>query len=298
MKQGYRGSDDSLIFVIGGSTLTCEGEEFPACSFVQVFNLTTGETLLATSLPIPSPDIKAISVERKIYVITGKNVFVMEEVDEAVEASQGSDTESAEQEAESTEVKAIDGIHFANGASNGFASAGDATSNRVEITHEDDEEESAAGAALNGEKTHVESQKTGLKGAIIQLAVPPPVNGNDPPSPIRSSRQIPSITYKMRWVRLPPIPSLTGASTHMTTVSSLLNNIYVFGGFFHKRVLIFDTVAKKWSGFEGANDQFRGINPAGSACIVAPTKVVNLDKCRTYDNGRVKVIPRMPRSSK
>ena len=273
---------------------------------------------MATPLPIPSPDVQAINVEKKIYVITGKSLFVMEEddEDEVVKADECS-VISTHDDVEATEVKALNGFELVDeatsingivnnsGASKNKSANGSETSNGVDTYKGSAATNGAAVingvAATNGEATAysedtvVKSQKESLKEAVIQLGVTG-VGEEPPPCPIRSSSPIsPPIGYTFRWVRLPPIPSLTGASTHMTTVCSNLSNIYLFGGFFHKRVIIFDTLANRWSGYEGANDQFRGINPAGSACIVAPTKVVNLDKCRTYDNGRVKVIPKTPR---
>lgn len=232
MKQGFKGCKDSLIFVIGGSTLTEDGDEFPASSFVQVFNVATGQTLIATPLPVPAPDVKAVSVDRRIHVITGKSLFVMEEVDEDEEADAALLEEEPRLDAEAAnnngvasviEVAANNGEAVIRGATDinevadiyGLADANGATNVTVAAAEVDDDDDDQPDTTPN---TAVIAQENYPAGQSVSPHIDVAVGQSNGPK------------LKVRWTKLPSIPSMTGASSHMTTASSHLNHIYLFGG--------------------------------------------------------------------
>ena len=247
---------------MGGSTLTSDGEEMPASSMVQVFDVNSGLTLMATPLPVAAPDVRSVMVDRKIYVITGKSLFVMEDEEDAEE-----EQTKLEETVDDVELTVID--------------AAAARQDSVDHVPRAVMQLEAALAAL-----HPESSAS-TTSAIVADAPSLPETF---PVPIRSST--PPITVDVKWKQLASIPNTTSHTTLMTTASALLDNIYLFGGFRNRHVYVYNTVSGRWDTGETVGDELGMIRPVGSACIIAPTQVFALEQCRSPRVGSIKVIPK------
>ena len=281
----------SRIYVIGGNAVTNEGEEMPASSLVQIFDVNTGLTLMATPLPVAAPDVRAVVVDHHIYALTGKHLFVMEELEELEEVAEEAEVDQ-EELVEEVEVGMVEGER------GGIGTNKSGTEAQLEAA--------IAALQLQLRRPSAESQQpmesTDATEVNGEPSLEPPipnaqaVEGNtlEPvPTPIRSST--PPITISVEWKQLASIPTTNPHNTFMTTASALRHRIYLFGGFRSRRVSIFDTLEGRWGTNDTIGEEMEAIRPIGSVSVVAPIQVFGLEECRSplsSQRGPLKVIPR------